>query len=98
MKTFKELKRNLKKDFTDFPNVKVALIGDTATQFLAMALKGMGVEHNMDISLYEAEYNQVEQQFFDPNSDLYEFDAEYIVHRTASRSGSKSTAVCNVNL
>ena len=79
MKTFKELKRNLKKDFTDFPNVKVALIGDTATQFLAIALKGMGVEHNMDISLYEAEYNQVEQQFFDPNSDLYEFDAEYIV-------------------
>lgn len=79
MITFKELKRNLKKDLSDYPTIKVALVGDTATQFLAMAIKGMGVERGYGINLFEAEYNQVERQFFDPTSELYEFDADFVV-------------------
>ena len=79
MITFKELKRNLKKDLSDYPTIKVALVGDTATQFLAMAIKGMGVERGYGINLFEAEYNQVERQFFDPISELYEFDADFVV-------------------
>ncbi len=79
MLSFKELKRNLKKDTTSLPSVKVALLGDTATQFLATAIKGWGVERGYHIDLFEAEYNQVERQFMDPTSDLYQFDAQYIV-------------------
>ena len=41
--TFSELKRNLKKDVSSLPILKVALLGDTATQFLAIALKGLGI-------------------------------------------------------
>ncbi|MCR5496389.1 MAG: HAD-IIIC family phosphatase [Paludibacteraceae bacterium] len=76
---FKELKKNLKRDVTGFPTVKVSLVGDTATQFLAIAMKGMGVERGYNIDLFEAEYNQVERQFLDPTSTLYEFDADIIV-------------------
>ncbi len=79
MLSFKELKRNLKKDTTSLPSVKVALLGDTATQFLATAIKGWGVERGYHIDLFEAEYNQVERQFMDSTSDLYQFDAQYIV-------------------
>lgn len=57
----------------------MALVGDTATQFLATAIQGTGVERGYNIDLFEAEYNQVERQFMDPTSDLYQFDADFIV-------------------
>lgn len=79
MLSFKELKQNLRKDVGELPTVKVALLGDTATQFLATSIKGFGVDRGYNIDLLEAEYNQVERQFMDPTSDLYKFDADYIV-------------------
>ena len=79
MLQYKDLKKNLKKDVSGFPSIKVALVGDTATQFLATALCGMGVERGYHINLFEAEYNQVERQFMDPTSELYTVDADIIV-------------------
>src|SRR5574344_957179 len=79
MRIFKELKRNLKKDVSNLPTLKVSLLGDTATQFLATAIKGEGVERGYNIDLFEAEYNQVERQVLDPTSDLYQHDAKYTV-------------------
>ena len=76
---YKELKKNLKKDLSGFPEVKVSVVGDTATQFLATAIRGLGVERGININLFEAEYNQVDRQFLDPSSELYEFDADFIV-------------------
>ena len=75
----KTLKKNLKKDSSTFPSIKMALVGDTATQLLCTAIKGMGVERGYNIDLFEAEYNQVERQFLDPTSELYQFDADFIV-------------------
>ena len=79
MNTFKELKRNLKKDLSTLPVLKVALLGDTATQLLTTSIRGEGVERKYNIEVFEAEYNQVERQFLDPTSDLYEFNADFIV-------------------
>ena len=36
IRTYNELKKNLKKDLKSFPAIKVALLGDTATQLLAV--------------------------------------------------------------
>ncbi len=79
MLQFKELKKLLKNIPSGLPSVKMALVGDTATQFLATAIKGMGVERGFFIDLFEAEYNQVERQLMDPTSDLFTFDADMIV-------------------
>ncbi len=76
---FKELKKLLKSDLSALPSIKVSLIGDTATQFLGTAIKGAGVERGYNINLFEAEYNQVERQFLDPTSELYEFDADIVI-------------------
>ena len=76
---FKQIKRLLKQENTNLPEVKVALLGDTATQFLAMAIKGVGAERGYNITLFEAEYNQVERQVLDPTSDLHQFAAKYTV-------------------
>lgn len=77
MKTFQELKRNTRKSNSGFPVLKVALLGDTATQFLALAIRGMGYERGCHLDLFEAEYNQVERQVLDSTSDLYRFSADY---------------------
>lgn len=79
MLQFKELKKLLKSDLSAFPSIKVSLIGDTATQFLGTAIKGAGVERGYNINLFEAEYNQVERQFLNSTSELYEFDADMII-------------------
>lgn len=79
MITFKELKRNLKKDVSSLPTIRVSLLGDSATQFLATSIKGMGIERGYYVDLFEAEYNQVERQVLDPTSDLYKHEAKYTV-------------------
>lgn len=79
MLTFKELKQNIKKDNSSLPTLKVALLGDTATQFLSTAIKGLGVEYGYNIDLFEAEYNQIEQQVFNPSSDLNSFNSQFVV-------------------
>ena len=77
MISFKELKSALKKDLTGLPSIKVSLVGDTATQFLATSIRGMGAHRGYNIDMFEADYNQVEQQVMDPTSDLYKHNAKY---------------------
>lgn len=79
MQTFNELKKVLKQDNSALPTARVALVGDTATQLLATALRGMAVQRGFQLELFEAEYAQVERQFLDPASELRAFGADYIV-------------------
>ena len=79
MKSLKDLKKILKSDRIGLPSFKIAVVGDTATQLLCTAIRGMGVERGYNIDLFEAEYNQVERQLLDPTSDLYQFNADFIV-------------------
>jgi len=79
MATFTELKKNLKKDFSAHTPVKLALLGDTATQFLVQALRGAGYTEGYDLQIWEADFNQVERQVFDSGSELYEFNPDVIV-------------------
>ncbi len=79
MITFKDLKVNLKKATSNLPVLKVALMGDSATQFLSTAVKGMAVERGYSLNLFEAEYNQVERQILDPSSELYLHEPKYTI-------------------
>lgn len=77
MYTFKDLKRNIKNCCNDLPRLSVSLLGDTATQLLATALKGTAISRGYYLDLYEAEYNQVERQVLDTTSDFYSHNAQY---------------------
>ena len=79
MHTFKELRKYCKGRTVTDGAPRLALVGDTATQLLATALRGEAIARGFDLELFEAEYNQVERQFLDPSSELAAFDAEYIV-------------------
>ena len=78
MKTLRELKKLAKVEL-DVPKMKVALLGDTATQLLVTAIKGEAIDRGIALDLYEGEYSQVERQLMDPTSELYEFDADIII-------------------
>lgn len=93
MRTLKELKRLLRQEHDGLPAVRAALVGDSATQLLATALRGTAVERGFVLDLYEAGYNQVERQLLDPGSELHAHRPEYVVlfqstHRLASLHAS----------
>ncbi len=79
MKEFAQLKKNLKNDFRGLKKIKIALLGDTATQFLNQAIRGIGFDHGFDLEILEADFNQIERQVYDPTSELYEFEPEFVI-------------------
>ena len=74
MKELSELKRNLKKVFSGLKKVKIAVLGDSATQFLVQAIKGTGFDHDLNLEVWEADFDQIQQQVFNPSSELFEFE------------------------
>lgn len=79
MKDFLQLKKNIKKDLSSLRIVKLAVLGDTATQFLAEALKGSGYDNGFNLEIWEADFNQIERQVFDTFSEMYEFKPEIVI-------------------
>ena len=79
MLEFKQLKKLAKVAGENPEGLRIALLGDTATQFLATAIKGEAAARGLGINLFEAEYNQVERQILDPTSDYYQFGANFTI-------------------
>ena len=78
MRTLRDLKKLAREELPG-KKLKVALLGDTATQLLATAIKGELVDRGIAVDLYEGEYSQIERQLMDPTSDLYQYDAEVTI-------------------
>ncbi len=74
-----KLIKNSKKDNSLFPNLKVSLLGDSATQLLAKSIIGYGYEIGYGIDLFEADYDQIKLQIFNPNSELYVHNPEFVI-------------------
>ena len=90
VKNFQQLKRNLKKDFSGLKGIRVAVLGDSATQFLIQALRGTGYDYGLNLDIWEADFNQIERQVLDPTSELYAFEPELVIifhssHKLLSR-------------
>ena len=76
---FKDLKRNLTKDFSGMPARRLALLGDSATQFLGKAIRGHGYDEKINFEIFEADYDQLDRQILDPSSELYHSKPEFVV-------------------
>ncbi len=77
--SFTELKRYAKQSATDFSQIKLAILGDSATQQLAVACKGEGIRRNFDLQVFDADYDQMDALTIDVNSALYAFAPDYIL-------------------
>ena len=76
---FKELKKNLNKDFSPLLKRRLAILGDSATQFLTKAIKGYGYEEKIHFEIFEADFDQLNREILDPASELYRWSPEHIV-------------------
>lgn len=77
--TFNQLKKNLKKDVSGFKTIKVAVLADSASQFICDAIKGYGIHAQINFDIYEADYSQIDLQVFDPTSELYESKPDFVI-------------------
>jgi FkbH-like protein len=76
---FKALKKVKKSIDPSWKEVRIAILGDHATQFIKEALIGYGAIHKLNYTIYEAEYSQIDQEILDADSELYHFKPEIVI-------------------
>lgn len=77
---FKLIKEVKKLSFdSSFKKIRVALLADFATQHLSAVLKALAAKQRIQIEIYEGVYDGIELEVFDPNSQLYQFDPDFIL-------------------
>ena len=76
---FSYLKKNLKKDFSNCKKIKIAFLADSSSQFICQAIRGMAFEFGIDLNIFESDFNQIGNQIYDKNSELYEFNPEIVI-------------------
>jgi FkbH-like protein len=59
--------------------VRIAVLGDSATQHLSKAVKKAVTEKGFAAEVYDADYNQIEQQLFDKTGEVYAFQPDFIL-------------------
>jgi FkbH-like protein len=80
------LKKMLKNAKPQSSPIKVAILGDSATQFLKISIEAFGLEEGLNLQIWEADYNQIERQILDPSSELYAFEPQYsIIYKSAHK-------------
>lgn len=95
MRTFIELKKAAKKVVDAPKTIKVAVLGDSATQLLAISIKGEGAVRGLNLDVWEAAYNQVERQIFEPQSDYHQFKPDYTVIFQSTHKLVEKHAMCD---
>ena len=78
MYTFKDLRKNSKQIALSTPR-RLAILGNVSTQFLAVAVRGYAYLENLPLSIYDADYNQIDAQLLDPDSEVYGFAPDSIL-------------------
>lgn len=59
--------------------MKIAVIGNYATQFLSKGLSKILKKNFPDLKVYEAEFNTIDFEFLDTNSNLFQFKPDFII-------------------
>ena len=75
----KKLKANLKKDYSSFKKIKLAILSDASTEFLTLAIRGLGYDLGYDFEIYVATYGALENELLNTHADLYKFNPDFIL-------------------
>ena len=76
--SFHDLKKH-SNIITDSKSLKLVVLGNCATQFLTTAIKGYANFERVGIGVYDADYNQIDAQLLDINSETYSFKPDFIL-------------------
>lgn len=78
MFSFRELQKACKKEVKG-KEIRLAILGNCATQFFSEAVKGYGRLSDLNLNVYDTDYNQIEEQLLNPSSEVYAFRADEIL-------------------
>ncbi len=76
---FNTIKKNIKNDYSGFKLLKVAILGDSATQIFAKALRGYAFESMLNVDIFDSDYDQIDREIFDNTSELYKFNPDFVM-------------------
>lgn len=82
MATFLDLKKAEKQSLAnpvDGTPLKLAILGDCATQHIATALRGTAYLENFPLQVLDTNFNQIEAQVLDAGSELYAFSPNAVM-------------------
>jgi FkbH-like protein len=57
---------------------RLAVLGNYSTQFLSKSLEYSGLAAGINFDMYSAEYDQIDAEIYNPDSELYAFDPDFI--------------------
>lgn len=69
-----------------FSDIKVAVLGDCSIQFFVMALRALLLKNGVKADIYEGEYNGINMDILDEDSQLYKFAPDYVIILSDYRS------------
>ena len=78
MYSFRELQKACKKNVEGAEN-KLVVLGNCSTQFFSAAVEGCAKLSGLNLSVFDADYNQIDAQLLDPSSEVYAFAADEIL-------------------
>lgn len=70
---------SLTEDIRQTKELKIYVLADSASQHLAMAIKGCAYLEGIETEVKEADYDQIDLQISDSDSDLYSYNPDYLV-------------------
>ncbi len=78
MYTFRELQKAVKLSVPGVPN-RLAVLGNCSTQLFSQAIEGCAKLCGLNLSVYDADYDQIDIQLLDRGSALWEFDPDEVL-------------------
>ena len=78
MYKFQQLKKSSKK-YIEGKEIRVAVLGNCATQFFSLAIQGYAKNEYINLSVYDADYNQIDAQLLDQYSETYSYKPDMVL-------------------
>ena len=78
MYSFRNLQKARKKNIGG-REIRLAVLGNCATQLLSQAVEGYAKLSNLNMRVYDSDYGQLNEQLLDPSSEVYSFNAGIIL-------------------
>lgn len=63
----------------DFRKVKLAILGNYTTHFLQKAIRAQGLLNQVNIEIYESDYDQILPEIINPDAGIYSFAPDYVI-------------------
>lgn len=83
---YTELKNKASKNIPHDYNFNVSVLADKSSQFFVNSLKGYAISEKIKLSVFEAEYGQIEQEVLNQTSAFHEFESDFVIILTSSES------------